>query len=394
MSEKATSRRSIVHMDLDSFFVSVERLLDTRLQGKAVLIGGRSDRAVVASCSYEARQFGVYSGMPMRMARRLCPEAIVLSGDSDIYSKYSRLVTEIIRSEVPLFEKSSIDEFYIDLTGMDKYFGCMRFASALRKRVIKESGLPISFGLSSNKTVAKIATGEAKPNNEILINYGEEKNFMAPLSVRKIPMVGEKTYQTLCNLGLRRIRTIQEMPGALMRQALGKNGLAIWEKAQGIDPTPVRAYSERKSISTEQTFDRDTTDTVLLRSIFSAMTEKLTFQLRRSKKLTGCVSVKLRYSDFKTQTLQRRIAYTAADHQLLPVVMELFGRLYKRRVLIRLVGIRFSHLVHGNCQMDLFGDSSKTIGLYRAMDKMRERYGAHSVMRASSMGGGRSGLFL
>ena len=391
--EKKYDNFIVSHMDLDTFFVSVERLKDSRLIGKPILIGGKSDRGVVASCSYEARAFGVHSAMPMRMARQLCPEAIVLRGNAGTYTEYSRMVTEIIRERVPLFEKSSIDEFYIDLTGMDKYFGCLRFASDLRKRIIKESGLPISFGLSSNKTVAKIATGEAKPNNEIWVEPGTEKPFMAPLSVRKIPMVGEKTYQVLCNLGVKQIKVIQQMPGEAMRQVLGKNGLVIWKKAQAIDPTQVRPYTERKSISTERTFDRDTTDILKLRTILSAMTENLAFQLRRGKKLTGCVSVKLRYTDFTTFTLQSRIAYTAADHSLLPTVMQLFKRLYKRRVLIRLIGVRFSHLVHGTCQMDLFDDSAETIRLYQAMDRMRERHGDRCIIRASSLGARSIGRF-
>lgn len=177
--------RSIVHMDLDTFFVSCERLLDSKLIGKPVLIGGTSDRGVVASCSYEARTFGIHSAMPMRMAKRLCPEAIILRGNSGIYTNFSKNVTDVIKESVPLYEKTSIDEFYIDLTGMDKFFGCHKLASELRQRIINETGLPISFGLSINKTVSKIATGEAKPNNEIRIVSGTEKPFLSPLSVKK-----------------------------------------------------------------------------------------------------------------------------------------------------------------------------------------------------------------
>ena len=219
-----SNERNIVHMDLDTFFVSCERLIDSKLNGKPVLIGGTSDRGVVASCSYEARRFGIHSAMPMRMAKQLCPEAIVLRGNTGIYSKYSDMVTEIIKEDVPLYEKSSIDEFYIDLSGMDKFFGCHQLASELRSRIIKETGLPISFGLSINKTVSKIATGEAKPNNQIRIDSGLEKPFLAPLSVRKIPMVGEVTYKSLCDLGIKRIKTVQEMPFEMMSKVLGKNG--------------------------------------------------------------------------------------------------------------------------------------------------------------------------
>jgi len=378
--------RSIVHMDLDTFFVSCERLIDSRLEGKPVLIGGTSDRGVVASCSYEARKYGVHAAMPMRMAKLLCPEAIVLRGNSGIYTKYSKLVTDVINDSVPLYEKSSIDEFYIDLTGMDKFFGCHQLASELRAKIIRETGLPISFGLSANKTVSKIATGEAKPNNELKINKGTEKPFLAPLSVRKIPMVGEKTYNSLCDLGIRRIQTVQEMPIEMMARVFGKHGTSIWKKANGIDNTPVIKYHERKSISTERTFEKDTTDIVKLKSIIVAMAENLIFQLRRGDKLTACITFKIRYSDFQTYTKQKRIPYSSSDHDILPVVMELYESLYQRRLLVRLIGVKFSHLVSGGHQINLFEDNDKILNLYQAMDKMRERYGDRAVIRASGMG--------
>lgn len=378
--------RSIVHMDLDTFFVSCERLIDSRLNNRPVLIGGISDRGVVASCSYEARKFGVHSAMPMRMAKQLCPEAIVLRGNSGVYSKYSKLVTEVINETVPLYEKSSIDEFYIDLTGMDKFFGCHRLASELRMKIIKETGLPISFGLSINKTVSKIATGEAKPNNELRINSGTEKFFLAPLSVRKIPMVGEKTYATLCDLGIKKIQTVQEMPVEMLSRVFGKSGTSIWKKANGVDNSPVVKYHERKSISTERTFDKDTTDITKLHSIIIAMAENLIYQLRRGNKLTACVTFKIRYSDFQTYTKQKIIPYSSADHTIIPIVLDLYKSLYQRRLLVRLIGVKFSHLVSGGHQINLFEDDEKILNLYQAMDKMRERYGDRAVIRASGMG--------
>ncbi len=377
--------RAIVHMDLDTFFVSCERLQDRRLIGKPVLIGGTSDRGVVASCSYEARKFGVHSAMPMRMAKQLCPEAIVLRGNSGVYTKFSQDVTEIIKESVPLYEKTSIDEFYIDLTGMDKFFGCHKMATELRHRIIKETHLPISFGLSNNKTVSKIATGEAKPNNQIRILKGTEKPFLAPLSVRKIPMVGEVTYKSLCDLGVKRIKTVQDMPMQLMHRVLGKNGLSIWKKANGIDNSPVIQYHERKSISTERTFDRDTTDVSKLKSILIAMAENLAYQLRRGNKLTACVTFKIRYSDFQTYTQQQRIPYSAMDHNIIPVVMDLFKKLYNRRLLVRLIGVKFSHLVEGGHQINLFEDNEKHLNLSIAIDKMRERYGDRKVISAAGM---------
>lgn len=380
-----STQRSIVHMDLDTFFVSCERLLDSKLIGKPILIGGTSDRGVVASCSYEARTFGIHSAMPMRMAKQLCPEAIIIRGNSQIYSKYSNLVTEVIKESVPLYEKTSVDEFYIDLTGMDKFFGCHKLATELRQKIIKETGLPISFGHSINKTVSKIATGEAKPNNQIKIDKGSEKPFLSPLSVKKIPMVGEVTYRSLCDLGLKRIKSIQEMPIEMMSRVFGKNGVAIWKKANGIDNSPVVQYHERKSISTERTFDKDTTDIRKLESIIVAMAENLAYQLRRGNKLTACITFKIRYSDFQTYTQQQRIPYSAADHKIIPIVKELYKKLYKRRMLVRLVGVRFSHLVEGAHQIDLFDDDEKIINLYSAMDKLRERYGDRAVMRAQGM---------
>ena len=379
-------QKTILHLDLDTFFVSVERLINSELQNKPLLVGGTSDRGVVAACSYETRGFGIHSGMPMKMARELCPEAVVIRGNAGTYSKHSDLVTEIIKQQVPVFEKSSIDEFYADLSGMDRFFGCYHYASELRKMIIKETGLPISFGLSVNKVVSKVATNEAKPNNQLKVDFGYEKPFLAPLSIKKIPMVGDKTYQTLRNLGLRKVKTVQEMPIDLMQRVLGANGAVIWKRANGVDNTPVIPFSDRKSISTERTFDRDTIDVIKLKGILIAMTENLAYQLRRGEKLTACIAVKIRYSDFNTYSKQIRIPYTSADHILIPKILELFRVLYNRRLLVRLIGIRFSHLVPGNYQINLFEDTEEALNLYAAMDNIRERFGDKSVLRASGLG--------
>lgn len=378
--------RSILHLDLDSFFVSVERLINSELKKRPLLVGGISDRGVVAACSYETRAFGVHSGMPMKLARRLCPEAIVLRGNSGTYTKYSDLITEIIKSEVPAFEKASIDEFYADLSGMDQFFGTYKFASELRTKIIRESGLPISLGLSINKIVSKVATGEAKPNNQIKIDQGYEKQFLAPLPIRKIPMVGDKTGLTLQRLGIRIVSDLQKLPEELLLQTLGKTGGIIWRRAQGIDHSPVITYNERKSISTERTFDYDTIDMTLLRELLIAMTENLAYQLRRGQKLTSCVSVKIRYADFDTQSRQLKIPYTSADHLLIPRVLELFNALYNRRLRVRLIGVKFSHLAGGNYQINLFDDNESAIQLYQAIDRMRLRFGDRSIIRASSLG--------
>lgn len=378
--------KTILHLDLDTFFVSVERRINPELQGKPLLVGGISDRGVVAACSYETRGYGIHSGMPMKMARELCPEATVIKGNAGTYSKVSDEVTEIIKEGVPVFEKSSIDEFYADLSGMDKFFGAYKYATELRRKVIKETGMPISFGLSVNKVVSKVATNEAKPNNQLKIDFGLEKPFLAPLSIKKIPMVGDKTYQTLRNLGIRQVRTVQEMPMDVMQRVLGANGRVIWKRANGMDNTPVIPFHERKSISNERTFDRDTIDVVKLKGILVAMAENLAYQLRRGEKLTACIAVKIRYSDFNTYSKQKRIPYTSADHILIPKIMELFDSLYSKRMLVRLVGIRFSHLVSGNYQINLFDDTEEALNLYQAMDRVRNRFGDRAVIRASAMG--------
>ncbi|WP_103864849.1 DNA polymerase IV [Aquimarina sp. I32.4] len=378
--------RTILHLDLDTFYVSVERMINSTLQKKPLLVGGVSDRGVVAACSYETRSYGIHSGMSMEIAKELCPEAIVIKGNTNTYSKYSDLVTEIIKENVPVLEKSSIDEFYADLSGMDKFFGAYKYSLELRQKVITETGLPISFGLSSNKIVSKVATNEAKPNNQLKIDFGTEKPFLAPLSVKKIPMVGNKTYQILRNLGVRYIKTVQDMPPDLMKRVLGTNGVTIWKRANGIDNTPVIAFSERKSISTERTFDKDTTNIHMLRNLLIAMTENLSYQLRRGNKLTACIAIKIRYSDFNTYTKQVKIPYTSADHILIPKILELFEKLYQKRLLIRLIGIRYSHLVSGNYQINLFDDDQKQLNLYQALDTIRGRYGDRSVIRAAAIG--------
>ena len=372
-------------MDLDTFFVSVSRLFNKALEDRPVLIGGDSDRGVVASCSYEARRFGIHSAMPMKLAKKLCPEAVVVRGDYDKYTEYSGIVTDIINESVPVYEKSSIDEFYLDLTGMDKFFGCWKWATELRQKIQKQTRLPISFGLSKNKTVSKVATGEAKPNGQKQVEHGMEKIFLSPLPIRKIPMIGEKTSHLLYNMGVQKVRTLQEMPPDLLQNMLGKNGLVIWKKANGIDNSPVEPYSERKSISTEETFDKDTIDVTRLKTILVAMTEKLAFQLRSERKLTSCVAVKIRYSNFDTYTMQSKIPYTSCDHILIKKVKELFDRLFEKRLLIRLVGVRFSGLVGGHYQINIFEDSEEIIRLYQAMDRMRTKYGEDKVQRAVSM---------
>ncbi|NIJ51881.1 DNA polymerase IV [Dyadobacter arcticus] len=367
--------RTILHMDLDTFFVSVERKNDDRLRNKPVLVGGVGDRGVVAACSYETRSFGIRSGMPMKMARNLCPEAIVIKGDAGVYSDHSKIVSEIIKETVPVFEKASIDEFYADLSGMDKFFNSYQMSSELRTRIKKESGLPISFGLSTSKVVSKVATGVAKPDNQRKVDAGTEKSFLAPMHVQKIPMVGDKTNKILYDMGVKYVKTIQEMPIEMMTQILGKNGTLLWNRANGLDNSPIVPFHERKSISNERTFGKDTGDVKRMREMLRAMGENLAYQLRTGNKLTSCVSVKIRYSDFNTVSKQAKIPYTSADHLLIPQIERLFDQLHNRRMMVRLVGVHFSDLVNGNYQINMFDDTEERLNLYMAMDYIRNRYG-------------------
>jgi len=373
--------RNIVHLDQDTFFVSVERLRNSSLTGKPVIVGGMGDRGVVSSCSYEARQFGVHSAMPMRMARQLCSDAFCIRGDMDLYSRYSRMVTDIIADRSPLFEKASIDEHYIDITGMDRFFGCQKWASELRQYIIRETGLPISMGLSLNKTVSKIATDEAKPMGQLQIDAPVVRAFLDPLSIRKIPMIGPKTYQNLRNMGIATIKTLRSIPPELLIQMMGKNGREIWQRANGIDHTPVQAWNEHKSISSETTFEQDTIDLTCINGILVRICEQLAFRLRKHQQLSGCISVKIRYANFDTHSMQQTLPYTAFDHVLIPAAKELFRRLYSRRMRIRLVGIQLSRLIRGHQQLNMFEDTPEQARLYQAIDKMKKKFGKDAVFR-------------
>ena len=375
-------QRSIVHMDLDTFFVSCVRLQNSQLNGIPLIVGG-GERGVVASCSYEARRFGVRSAMPIRMALQLCPEAKVIKGDMELFTHKSQEVTQIIEEQAPIVEKSSIDEFYLDITGMDKFYGCYKWTNELSHTITKETGLPISFALSVNKTVSKIATGEGKPKGNLEISETMVQSFLNPLSIRKIPGIGEQNFKSLSQLGIRNIEKLSEMPQHYMQGMFGKIGLELWRKANGIDNTPVQPYVERKSISTEHTYLQDTIDIKKVKSHLISMAEKLAYQLRREEWLPSSVAVKIRYANFDTEVKQLKIPYTSCDHILIKYILELFDKLYNRRMRIRLIGIRFSGLARGSYQVNMFEDTVEMMSLYQTMDKIRNRFGADAVSRCA-----------
>ncbi|MBU6341825.1 MAG: DNA polymerase IV [Bacteroidetes bacterium] len=371
--------RAILHLDLDAFFASVECLKNSQLKGIPLIIGGSSGRGVVASCSYEARAFGVRSAMPMKQALQLCPNATVLRGDMDSYSKYSDLVRDVIEDQAPVFEQASIDEFYLDLSGMDRYIGCWKWATELRQRIIRETGLPLSVGLSVNKTVSKVGTGEAKPNGSKLVPAGLEKPFLAPLRVGKLPSVGFETERRLQSMGVRLIKTLSEIPPQLLEREFGKPGLSMWKKANGIDNSPIQPYRTQDSISTETTFQVDSIDPRFLQETLRRQVAQLAFELRNKNKLCACITVKIRYTDFNTYTKQVQIPYTAHDAALLQHTLDLFERLFERRQLVRLIGVKFSKLVQGQLQLNLFDDTEKSARLLAAMDKIRTRFGKNAL---------------
>ncbi|AMP98424.1 DNA polymerase IV [Pedobacter cryoconitis] len=377
------AEKHIIHMDQDSFFVSVEVRKDSKLAGLPVIIGGISDRGVVASCSYEARKFGVHSAMSSRMAKMLCPHAIFIKGNMDAYSEASQEITEILRSRVPLIEKASIDEHYIDMTGMDRFHGTLQYAHELRQTVIRETGLPISFGLSVNKTVSKMATNECKPNGELDVMQNEVQPFLNPLSIRKIPGLGEKTFMKLSDMGIKKILTLSQIHPDQMVSLLGKNGLSLLQKSKGIDQSEVIPYQEQKSIGTQCTFKADTIDVETINNLITSMVMDLGFELRQKQKIAACITVTLRYSNFEDVTKQATISYTSMDAVLICKAKELFKQLYQKRMLIRLVGVRLSNLVNGFEQIDLYENSQEQYNLCQAMDKIRQRFGGKAITMAS-----------
>ena len=372
--------RAIVHMDLDTFFVSCIRLGNPQLNGIPLIVGG-GERGVVASCSYEARYFGVRSAMPIKMALQLCPQAKIIKGDMELFSNKSHEVTQIIEERTPLVEKASIDEFYLDITGMDKFYGCYKFTNELSQTITRETGLPISFALSVNKTVSKIATGEGKPKGNLEISQNRVQSFLNPLSIRKIPMVGEVTFNLLSRLGIRNIEKLSETPAEVLQSMIGKNGLELWKKANGIDNRPVEPYTERKSLSSEHTYLQDTIDIKKIESLIMGIVEKLAYQARTEQWLVSTISVKIRYANFDTENVQRKIAYTSCDHLLVRIALDLFHKLYNRRMRIRLVGVTFTGLVRGTYQINLFEDTEEMIALYQTMDKIKNRFGYDAVTR-------------
>jgi DNA polymerase-4 len=380
-----TPQRYIAHFDLDSFFVSVEMLLDPSLLGKAVVVGGSRDRGVVTTCSYEARKFGVRSAMPMRKAMELCPHAIIVKSSYGQYAKYSAWVTNIIAANAPLYEKASIDEFYIDLTGMDTFFNPLEWTIKLRQAIMDETGLPISFGLATNKLVAKIATDEAKPNGYLFVTPGKEKEFLAPLPVEKLGGVGKKSHQTLLALGIHTIGDILKHDGVLLEKALGKWGTQLIRQANGKSDSVVSPHRESKSISAENTFEENTADLDILLAQLVGQAERVSYELRQEKKYATCVAIKFRNANFETSTRQITIPATIADSDIIKAATDLFTKLYVPGTLVRLLGVRLAGLTDTGAQTNLFDNKTDQHALYDAIDAVKNKFGKSVLRKARTI---------
>ncbi len=366
--------RQIAHIDLDAFFINCTLLKLPDLKGKPIIIGGANNRGIVASASPEAKKYGVHKSMPTRVALQRCPDAIILKGDFDLYTKYSDIVNEIISERAPLHERSAIDEFFLDMTGMDRFHGSFQFTKELIEKIKKETGLPSLLGLSANKTVAKICTAHARPSGSYEVSESAVQPFLDPQSIKRLPLVGPVSYKLLRRIRIKLIKNIRTLPPEAMNELLGKNGISIWKKANGIDPTPVIPYSSQKAITKEFTFQTDTQNLTELRATILKLVEELAFQLRKLNQMCACVSLKVRYANYDTESVQSKIPFSSNDTILIQTSYELFNKLYKRRMLIRLIGVKFSSLVNGNHQINLFHDDIKTIQLYQAMDKLKHKY--------------------
>lgn len=374
-----SASRTIAHLDIDAFFVSVECINNPALRNKPLIVGGSKERGVVTACSYETRKYGVHSAMPMATAMRLCPRAVVIKGTRSEYSRYSKWVTGIIASRAPLFEKASIDEFYLDLTGMDKYFNPLQWMVDLRQEIIDTTGLPLSFGLASNKMVAKIAANAAKPNGYMQVKPGMEEEFLSPLPVNAISGIGNSTYQHLLAMGIQTIGDVHARNPADLECFLGSYGRELWNKARGIHHGEVIPYHEARSVSTEHTFRTNSTNMDFIMSELVRMTERVSYELRQDDKMAGCVAVKIRYPDFKTTSCQMAIPYTCYDDELIPAAKLLFQKGYRKGQPIRLLGVRLSGLTNEARQTHLFENSEKKADLYNAIDAVKNRFGKGAI---------------
>ncbi len=375
-----------LHIDMDTFFVSVERLLDPSLNNRPVIVGGSPlERGVVAGCSREARRYGVHSAMPLRRAYQLCPRAVFLYPKFVHYAEYSERVAEIIVDSTPVAEKASIDEFYADVTGCERPYGNLfEWAKKLKRTITGETHLPLSFGLASNKFVSKVATGVAKTRGDICVPAGGERRFLAPLPVGMMPGVGRVLEPELLAMGIHLIGDIARLSPRIFVHMYGKSGQVLYEHACGIDRSPVVPYRKRKSVGAEHTFHEDTLDIPCMLSTLQCLAMRVGRELRERRFLTNTITLKLRYADFVTQTLTQRCNYTNHDMNIYALAEKLFRRLWTRRVRVRLLGISTTNFLDDLSQLPLFATrEEKDARLYAAIDSIRRRFGNDAIAFAA-----------
>jgi DNA polymerase-4 len=389
MAETKGTARTIFHIDLDAFFVTVEQVLNPALSGKPVIVGGRPEgRGVVASASYEARKCGVHAAMPLARAKRLCPQAIFLTGNYHRYVDFSHKFMDILADYSPSFQPGGLDEAYLDVTGCQNFGSWHNLAIKIKERIKRETGLVASIGIAPSKVVAKIASDLSKPDGLIEVASGEEKAFLSPLPVQKMPGVGEKTNQVMKSMNILTIGQLARMPEPLFKNRFGEGMLWLREHANGIDNSAVEAYGEAKSSSRETTFEKDTSDTGLLKSTLRYFSEKLGADLRDSDKKARTVTLKLRYADFETinRSKTSREATNLDDKIFQSAVRLLESALAKKYRAVRLVGLEVSNFINSETQLGLFDAESKKLEqIDRAVDGIRDKYGFDSIQTGYTM---------
>lgn len=387
----AASNTWILHVDMDAFFVSVELLTRPDLRGKAVVVGGQRDqRGVVTSASYEARQFGVHSAMPLRTAAKLCPHAIFLDNRHELYSQWSDRVATILERYSPVVEMASIDEAYLDLTGTERINGpAVSAADHLLREITSITGLPCSGGLGGTRLVAKVASEQAKPRGFVWVPHGSEAAFFAPLPVRRIPGIGKATEAALKTAGIDTVAQLQTMPLERLEETFGQWGTALYRKARGIDSYEFFIDAEPKSISHNQTFGQDTNDRARLETTLSHLCQKAAKRLRDAGLHCRTITLTLRYTNFKTITRNETLAEPSdLDATILASVRDLFSRNWDGESMLRLVGVALSSFSGGTLQIDLLDPErrAKLERLSRATDRLRDKFGFSKVQFGGSLG--------
>ncbi|MBI9009658.1 MAG: DNA polymerase IV [Tenericutes bacterium] len=371
--------RTIFHLDLDAFFVSVERLIDPSLNGKAVIIGADPEqgRGVVSTCSYEARKYGVHSAMPIKQAYKLCPHGIYVGGHSGEYSKFSKSVKGILEKYAPMIEQPSIDEYYMDFTGCKHmYVSYHMFAAELQKKIWIELSLPCSIGIGTNKTIAKIASDCYKPLGITYVEPGMEKYFLDPMPVETIPGVGKVMLKGLHNKGIYKIGDITGLSEEYLGTAFGKGGISLWRKAHGNGTEYLNPPTKRKSISKERTYGENVTSKKEIEKTLFNLTGKVCQLLRDKGWQSSTISIKLRYSDFVTLTRAKTVKPTDDDKTIYETAVDLFRKAYTRRVSVRLIGIHLTKFTDFAEQENLFEQEEIVRKkMLRAVTKIRDEFG-------------------